>query len=65
MHHSTIFHFIFPVFQKKISSPIKLEVTEKIFKKIVRIPLHSSLNLRSAKYISDHIKKFFKKFNDR
>ena len=58
------FHYIplhISSFSKKISSPIKLEVTEKIFKKIVRIPLHSSLNLRSAKYISDHIKKFFKK----
>ncbi len=62
------FHYVplhISSFSKKISSKTKLPITEKIYKKIVRIPLHSSINFKNASYIVSKIKIFFKKFDEK
>ena len=39
------------------------EIKENIYKKIVRIPLHSNLTDREVKYIIKNVKVFFNKIN--
>jgi dTDP-4-amino-4,6-dideoxygalactose transaminase len=59
------FHYIplhLSPFGKKFSIK-KLLVTENIYKKIVRIPLHSNLTDREVKYIIKNVKVFFNKIN--
>jgi len=58
------FHYIplhISPFGKKINKNLKLPITENIFEKIVRIPLHSGLKKKQTKYIIRKISDFFKK----
>ena len=58
------FHYIplhISPFGKKIVKYKKLKVTESIYDRIVRIPLHSGLSSSQIKYISTQILKFLKK----
>ena len=39
----------------------KLKNTEEIVKKIVRLPMHNRLNIKDIDFISNKVKKYFKK----
>tara|TARA_Y100000996_G_scaffold414962_1_gene407564 strand:+ start:1790 stop:2944 length:1155 start_codon:yes stop_codon:yes gene_type:complete len=55
------FHYIplhLSSFSNQIIKKTKLPITEKIYKKIVRIPLHPSIQIKDAKFMINKIKTF-------
>jgi len=60
------FHYIplhITSFSNQIVKKTKLPITEKIYKKIVRLPLHPSIKIKDAKFIIHKIKIFLEKFD--
>ena len=47
--------------KKFLNKNTKLKNTEEIVKKIVRLPMHNGLNIKDIDFISNKIKKYFKK----
>ena len=44
-----------------VTKSTNLKNTNKIIKKIVRLPMHNKLSIKEVDYISEKVKEYFKK----
>lgn len=51
-----------PYGKKYLKRNQKIKVTNKIFDRIVRLPIHTDLNIKDIRYVSNKVKEFFKTF---